>query len=64
MPARVKPNASSKPATSSGKRSGALARAAPRRVSGAASGAGVVFVVSGAGVVVVFGTVWCGGGLA
>jgi hypothetical protein len=53
MPASVKPNASSKPATSAGKRCGAFARAAPTRAS---SGAAVFVVV----VVVVFGTVWCG----
>jgi hypothetical protein len=59
MPLSVKPNASSKPATSPGKRCGALARAAPWRVS--CAGAVVVFVV------VVFVTVWCswwcGGGV-
>jgi hypothetical protein len=55
MPLSGNANASSKPATSSGKRCGALARAAPWR-------AVVVVVVF---VVVVFVTVWwwCGGGV-
>jgi hypothetical protein len=48
MPLSGNANASSKPATSAGKRCGALARAAPWRAA--------VFVV----VVVVFVMVWCG----